>query len=142
MDHASYPDSYLRGILTQTKTIALVGASANAARPSFGVMAFLVQRGFAVAPINPGLAGQSLQGQTVFGRLQDMPSAMDMVDVFRASDAVPALVDEILALPRLPKTLWLQLGVFHAAAAVKAEAAGIQVVMNRCPVIEMHRLNL
>jgi len=142
MQHETYADDYLRGILTRTKTIALIGASANAARPSYGVMEFLLQRGFAVTPINPGLAGQDLQGQKVYATLADVPHAIDMVDVFRASDAVPGLVDEILALPHLPKVLWLQLNVFHAAAAAKAEAHGIHVVMHRCPVIEMHRLKI
>ncbi len=140
--HQSYSDAYLRGILSDTKTIALIGASANPARPSYGVMEFLLQRGFAVTPINPGLAGQELQGQKVFATLADVPHKFDMVDVFRASDALPALVDEILALPQLPKVIWTQLNVFHAAAAMKAENRGIQVVMNRCPVIEMHRLEM
>jgi predicted CoA-binding protein len=142
MNHEAYSDVYVRGILNSTKTIALVGASANQARPSYGVMQFLLQHGFDVTPINPGLAGQDLQGQKVYAALHDVPHAIDMVDVFRASDAVPALVNEILALPLLPKVLWMQLGVFHAEAAAKAEAKGILVVMNRCPVIEMHRLAL
>ena len=142
MNHDNYLDAYVRGILSSTKTIALVGASANSARPSYGVMQFLLQRGFNVTPINPGLAGQDLQGQKVYASLHDVPQAVDMVDVFRASDAVPALVNEILQLPTLPKVLWMQLGVFDAEAAAKAEAKGIKVVMNRCPVIEMHRLNM
>ena len=142
MNHDNYLDAYVRGILSSTKTIALVGASANSARPSYGVMQFLLQRGFNVTPINPGLAGQDLQGQKVYASLRDVPHAVDMVDVFRASDAVPALVNEILQLPTLPKVLWMQLGVFDAEAAAKAEAKGIKVVMNRCPVIEMHRLNM
>ncbi len=142
MNHEAYSDAYVRGVLSSTETIAMVGASANAARPSYGVMQFLLQRGFRVIPINPGLAGQDLQGQKVYASLDDVPHAIDMVDVFRASDAVAALVDEILQLPTLPKVLWMQLGVFDAEAAAKAEAKGIKVVMNRCPVIEMHRLAL
>jgi len=142
MQHETYADEYIHGILSTTKTIALVGASANAARPSYGVMQFLLQRGFAVTPINPGLSGQEIRGQKVYATLADVPHRIDMVDVFRASDAVPALVDEILALPQLPKVLWLQLNVFHAESAAKAEAHGIKVVMNRCPVIEMHRLDM
>ena len=142
MNHDNYLDAYVRGILSSTKTIALVGASANAARPSYGVMQFLLQRGFSVTPINPGLAGQDLQGQKVYASLHDVPHAIEMADVFRASEAIPALVDEILQLPTLPKVLWMQLGVFDAEAAAKAEAKGIKVVMNRCPVIEMHRLNM
>ncbi len=142
MNHEAYSDAYVRGVLSSTETIAMVGASANAARPSYGVMQFLLQRGFRVTPINPGLAGQDLQGQKVYASLDDVPHAIDMVDVFRASNAVAALVDEILQLPTLPKVLWMQLGVFDAEAAAKAEAKGIKVVMNRCPVIEMHRLAL
>lgn len=142
MNHEAYSDAYVRGVLSSIKTIAMVGASANAARPSYGVMQFLLQRGFRVTPINPGLAGQDLQGQKVYASLHDVPHAVDMVDVFRAGDAVAALVDEILLLPTLPKVLWMQLGVFDAEAAAKAEAKGIKVVMNRCPVIEMHRLAL
>ena len=142
MPHDTYEPELIRNILSSTKVIALVGASANPARPSFGVMEFLLQRGFEVVPVNPGLAGQELQGQKVYASLRDVPKVIDMVDVFRSSDAVPALVDEILALPYLPKTLWLQLGVFHLEAAQKAEDKGVQVVMNRCPVIEMHRLNM
>lgn len=142
MSHEIYSDAYVRGILSTTKSIALIGASANGARPSYGVMQFLVQRGFSVTPINPGLAGQELQGQRVYAHLADVPHPVDMVDVFRNSDAIRDLVDEILVLPHLPQTLWLQLGVFNADAAAKAEARGIQVVMNRCPVIEMHRLEM
>ena len=140
--HQTYDRDFIHNILTQTKVIALIGASANAARPSYGVMEFLLKRGFDVIPINPGLAGQNLQSQKVYATLADVPHDIDMVDVFRASDAVPTLVDEILRLQTLPKTLWLQLGVFDAEAAAKAEARGIQVVMNRCPVIEMHKLNM
>ena len=142
MNHEAYSDAYVRGVLSSTETIAMVGASANAARPSYGVMQFLLQRGFRVTPINPGLAGQDLQGQKVYASLHDVPHAIDMVDVFRAGDAVAALVDEILQLPTLPKVLWMQLGVFDAEAAARAEEKGIIVVMNRCPVIEMHRLHM
>lgn len=142
MNHAAYSDDYVRGILSDTKTIAVVGASANPARPSYGVMEFLLRRGFDVTPINPGLAGQDLQGRKAFANLSDVPHHIDMVDVFRASVAVPALVEEILKLKQLPKYLWLQLNVVHADAAAKAEAAGIKVIMNRCPVIEMHRLEM
>ena len=140
--HESYSEADLRRILSTTKTIALVGASANPARPSYGVMEFLLLRGFSVTPINPGLAGQELQGQKVYATLADVPHAIDMVDVFRASEALPSLVDDILALPELPKVLWTQLNVYHADAAAKAEAGGIEVVMNRCPVIEMHKLEM
>lgn len=142
MLHATYDPEYIRNVLSHTKVIALVGASANQARPSYGVMKFLLHRGFKVVPINPGLAGQELLGQKVYGTLLDVPGPIDMVEVFRASDAVPALVDEILALAPLPKTIWMQLGVFHTEAGAIAEAKGIQVVMNRCPVIEMNNLKM
>lgn len=142
MPHATYDSEYLRSIFLETRVIALVGGSANKARPSYGVMEFLLTRSFDVVPINPGLAGQNLQGQKVYAALADVPMGIDMVDVFRASDAVSGLVDEIISLARLPKTMWTQLGVSNLAAAAKAEAAGLRVVMNRCPVIEMHRLNM
>jgi len=136
----TYSDELLIDILNQTKTIALVGASANPARPSYGVMGFLLRRGYVVHPINPGLAGQILQGRLVYEQLADIPEAIDMVDVFRKSETVPALVDEILALRALPRYIWMQLGVIHEDAAARAQAVGIQVVMNRCPAIEIPRL--
>ena len=142
MNHTSYSDIYLRQILTVTKTIALVGASSNAARPSHGVMRFLLARGFKVTPINPGLAGQELLGQKVYGKLSEIDHAVDLIDVFRNSDQVSGLVDEILALPHMPKTIWMQLGVVDHASAARAEAKGIQVVMNRCPAIEIPRLGI
>jgi uncharacterized protein len=118
----------------------LVGASANPARPSHGVMGFLLRRGYRVYPVNPGLVGQLLLDQKVYGALAEVPEAIDMVDVFRNSAAVPALVDEVLALTTLPRFIWMQLGVIHHEAAARAEAAGIKVVMNRCPAIEIPRL--
>ncbi|HEV7308793.1 CoA-binding protein [Ensifer sp.] len=140
MNHDAYPDFYLADILRETKTIALVGASPNAERPSHRVMAFLLRKGYRVIPINPGHVGKTIQGQTVVGRLTDVKEPIDMVDVFRAADALPALVDEILALDALPKAIWGQLSVRHDGAAAKAEAAGIKVVMDRCPAIEYPRL--
>lgn len=140
MNHDAYPDYYLADILRETKTIALVGASPNAERPSHRVMAFLLRKGYRVIPINPGHVGKTIQGQTVVGRLADVKEPIDMVDVFRAADALPALVDEILALEKLPKAIWGQLSVRHDGAAAKAEAAGIKVVMDRCPAIEYPRL--
>jgi predicted CoA-binding protein len=135
-------DADLRRILTGTRTIALLGASANPARPSHHVMEFLLAHGYRVHPVNPGLAGQSLLGQTVYAQLADIPGPVDMVDMFRASDSAPKVVEEMLALPARPKVLWMQLGVHHAEAAARAEAAGIEVVMNRCPAIELPRLGL
>lgn len=140
MIHDVYPDYYLSGILRSTKTIALVGASPNAERPSYRVMAFLLRKGYTVLPVNPGQAGKEIHGQTVFARLADIPEPIDMIDVFRAADALPALVDEILALKIRPKFIWTQLGVRDDQAAAKAEQNGIQVVMDRCPAIEYPRL--
>ncbi len=140
MNHDHYENDYLRGILRDTKTIALVGASHKPERPSHGVMRFLQRHHYKVTPVNPGLAGQSLHGQTVAGKLSDIPGAIDMVDIFRNNSALPALADEILALPRKPKVVWMQLGVRDDAQAARLEAAGIKVVMNRCPAIEIPRL--
>jgi len=141
MDHDRYSDSYIRAILSGVKTIAVVGASANAARPSFFVAKYLVERGFTVFPVNPGQAGKTIAGQTVYARLADVPVAIDMVDVFRANEHVPAVLEEVLAISPLPKVLWLQQGVRDDAVAAQAEAAGMQVVMNRCPKIEYGRLS-
>jgi uncharacterized protein len=140
MDHDHYPDDYIRGILSSVKTIAMVGASANEVRPSFFVMKYLLAKGYQVIPVNPGQAGKNILGQLTYARLADIPDPIDMVDVFRASDAVAAIVDEVLALKPLPKVIWTQLTVRNDEAARKAEAAGIQVVMNRCPKIEYARL--
>ncbi|MBP1860863.1 CoA-binding protein [Rhizobium herbae] len=140
MNHDVYPDYYLSDILRATKTIALVGASPNTERPSHRVMAFLLRKGYMVFPVNPGQAGKEIQGRTVYARLADIPEPIDMVDVFRAADALPALIDEILALKVRPKVIWGQLSVRDDEAAAKAEENGIQVVMDRCPAIEYPRL--
>ncbi|MFQ6237751.1 CoA-binding protein [Sinorhizobium meliloti] len=140
MHHDAYPDYYLADILRETKTIALVGASPKPERPSYRVMAFLLRKGYRVIPVNPGHAGGAILDQPVVARLADIGEAIDMVDVFRAASALPALVDEILSLPALPKVIWGQLSVRDDAAAAKAKAAGIQVVMDRCPAIEYPRL--
>ena len=140
MKHDSYPDYYLADILRETKTIALVGASPNPERPSHRVMAFLLRKGYRVIPVNPGQAGKEIQGQTVHARLADIGEPVDMIDVFRAADALPGLVDEVLAMKPLPKVIWGQLSVRDDAAAASAEAAGIKVVMDRCPAIEYPRL--
>lgn len=140
MNHDVYPDYYISDILRSTRTIALVGASPNAERPSHRVMAFLLRKGYTVFPVNPGQAGKEIHGQTVYATLADIPEPIDMVDVFRAADALPALVDEILALKVRPKVIWGQLAVRDDKAAEKAEAVGIKVVMDRCPAIEYPRL--
>ncbi len=132
-------DATIRRVLRETRRIAVVGASANPARPSHGVTGFLIGRGYQTTPVNPGLAGQSLQGQTVAASL-DEATPLDMVDVFRASDQVPGVVDDAIRLGA--RVVWMQLGVIHQAAAARARAAGITVVMDRCPVIEVHRLGL
>ena len=140
MNHDSYEQSYIAGILSSIKTIAIVGASANEVRPSFFVMKYLLGKGFEVFPVNPGQAGKAILGRTAYAKLADVPVPIDMVDIFRPSNAVPEVVDEVLALDPLPKVIWMQLTVRDDEAAVRAEAAGISVVMNRCPKIEYARL--
>jgi predicted CoA-binding protein len=141
MNHDSYDNGYIAGILREVKTVAIVGASANDVRPSFFVAKYLIDKGYEVFPVNPGQAGKEILGRMTYARLADIPAAIDMVDVFRASDAVPGIVDEALSLSPIPKVIWMQLGVRHAEAAEKAEAAGVRVVMNRCPKIEYARLS-
>ena len=106
MDHDSYDNAYISGILQSVKTIAVVGASANDVRPSFFVMKYMLDKGYQVIPVNPGQAGKPRLGQITYARLSDIPVAIDMVDIFRASDAVPGIVDEALALDPLPKVVW------------------------------------
>jgi predicted CoA-binding protein len=136
MNHDNYPADYIRGILHSVKVIAMVGASSNVVRPSYLVMQYLLSKGYDVIPVNPGLAGQELQGKLVYATLKDVPQAIDMVDIFRTSDAAGAIVDEALALTPKPAVIWMQLSVRNDDAAARAEAAGIKVVMNRCPKME------
>jgi predicted CoA-binding protein len=133
-------DADIRRILTSVKTIAVVGFSANPDRPSNEVAQFLQHKGFRVIPVNPGLAGQTQIGETVYATLADIPEPIDMVDVFRASEYVAGVMDE--AIQARAKVVWTQLGVIDEAAAAKGRAAGLDVVMNRCPAIEMPRLGL
>lgn len=140
MNHDAYDNAYIAGILNSVKTIAVVGASANDVRPSFFVMKYLLAKGFSVIPVNPGQTGKEILGQMTYARLADISVPVDMVDIFRASEAVPAIVDEVLGLEPLPKVIWMQLTVRNDEAAARAEAAGIKVVMNRCPKIEYARL--
>ena len=141
MKHDAYPADYIRGILQQVRTVALVGASNNAVRPSFLVMKYLLDKGYAVIPVNPGLAGQQILGQTVYAALKDIPVKIDMVDIFRNSDAAGPITDEALELKPKPGVIWMQLSVRDDAAAARAEAAGVQVVMNRCPKMEYGKLS-
>ena len=140
-DHDRYPDALIRKILNETKSIAMVGASANESRPSYFAFKYLLQRGYRMFPINPGLAGKELLGQRVYATLAEIGEAVDMVDIFRSSEAAGAVVDEALALTPPPRIIWMQLGVRNAEAAAKAEAAGLTVIMNRCPKIEFGRLS-
>jgi uncharacterized protein len=141
MNHDSYSPDYIRDVLQSVKTIALVGASANIVRPSYFVMKYLQDKGYRVIPVNPGLAGQDLLGEKVYASLADIPVSVDMVDVFRNSDAALSVTDEALALSVLPSVIWMQLSVRNDAAATKAEAAGLRVVMNRCPKMEYGKLS-
>ena len=125
----------LPALLAGVSTIAVAGVSADPARASNEVLAFLVARGYACVGVNPGLAGRSVHGAPVFATLADIDRPVDMVDVFRASDALPALVEEVLAMAPRPRVLWTQLGVVDAAAGARAEGAGLIVVMDRCPKI-------
>lgn len=138
-NHDAYDPALIRRVLAETRSIALVGASANPARPSHHVMEFLLARGYRVIPVNPGLAGQSLLGQPVIARLADLTEPVDMVEIFRSSDAAGGVVDEALALPWVPRFIWMQIGVRDDAAAKRAESAGCVVVMDRCPKIEIFR---
>ena len=137
IDHDNYPEGYTQDWLGKVKSIAVVGASPNAARPSFGVTRLLISRGYDVTPVNPGQAGKEILGRMTVATLADLPSPVDMIDVFRASEAIPAIADEIRALPWKPKLVWLQLGISNDEAAAKLEAAGIAVIMDRCPAIEL-----
>ena len=133
-------DVFLRDILKRTKTIAVVGVSMNPVRPSYYVARYLSLKGYTVIPVNPGHAGKELFGATVMPSLSAIEAPVDMVDIFRRSEAVPPIVDEALAQFPALKTIWMQIGVEHAEAAAVAEAKGVDVVMNRCPKIEYQRL--
>ena len=141
MNHDSYPDDLIRSILKSTKTIALVGASANEVRPSYFVLKYLLGRGYRMFPVNPGIAGTQILGAKVYGSLAEIPEPLDMVEIFRNSEAADGIVDEALALDPLPKVIWMQLSVRNDAAAARAQARGVQVIMNRCPKIEYGRIS-
>jgi predicted CoA-binding protein len=141
MNHDQYDDSYIRGILNTVKTIAMVGISPKDNRPSYFAFKYLLERGYRMIPVNPGQAGREILGQRVYAKLSDVPEPIDMVDVFRASQFVPPVVEEALTLKPRPGVIWMQLSVRNDQAAALAEQAGLKVVMNRCPKIEYGRLS-
>jgi uncharacterized protein len=140
MDHETYSNAYLHDILTSVRTIAVVGASPRRERPSHGVMAYLQRHGYRAIPVNPNAAGITINGETCYARLADIPEPIDMVDVFRRTEMAGGVVDEAIAIGA--KAVWMQLGVRDDDAAARAEAHGLRVVMNRCPAIEIPRLGL
>ena len=141
MSPDSYDDGYIRAILSEVKTIAVVGVSANVSRPSYFVFKYLGERGYRMIPVNPGLAGSDLLGQAAVASLAEIAEPVDMVDIFRASEHVPAIVEQVLHMRPRPRVVWMQLGIRNDAAACLAEANGIKVVMDRCPKIEYGRLS-
>jgi predicted CoA-binding protein len=143
MNHESYPDEYIAGILHEARSFAIVGASANKVRPSYFVLKYLLAKGYRVFPVNPGLAGEEILGQKVYSSLAALEGPVDVVEIFRNSDAALGIVREALALKdRLHiKVIWMQLSVRNDEAARLAEEAGLKVVMNRCPKIEYGRLS-
>ena len=140
MNHEHYPDPYLRNILTSVRTIAVVGASPRHERPSHGVMAYLQRHGYRAIPVNPNATGDTINGERCYAALAEVPEPIDMVDVFRRSEAAGDAVDQAIAAGA--KIVWMQLGVRDDEAAARAEARGLKVVMNRCPAIEIPRLRL
>lgn len=138
MNHDDYTDAYLKDVLENVRTIAMAGASANWNRPSHFVMKYLQTKGYRVIPVNPGSAGERFLGETCVGDLGDLSDAVDMVDIFRNSEAAGPLADQAVGIGA--KVVWMQLTVRNDAAAARAEAAGLRVVMNRCPKIEYARL--
>ncbi|MBX9823505.1 MAG: CoA-binding protein [Xanthobacteraceae bacterium] len=141
MNHDSYPDNYIRGILNTVKSIAMVGISPKDNRPSYFAFKYLLERSYRMIPVNPGHAGKEILGQKVYAKLTDIPEPVDMVDIFRASQFAPAVVDEALQMQPKPAVIWMQLTVRNDEAAARAEAAGLKVVMDRCPKIEYGRLS-
>ncbi|MEP2716547.1 CoA-binding protein [Pseudophaeobacter sp.] len=135
-----YSDSHLKSILQDCRSVAVVGVSMNPVRPSYYVARYLSLKGYRVIPVNPGHAGKRLFGETVQPSLADISEPVDMVDIFRRSDAVPPIVEEALELFPQLKCIWMQIGVEHGEAAAMAEARGVDVVQNRCPKIEYQRL--
>jgi predicted CoA-binding protein len=139
MNHDAYTDDYLKDVLGRSKCIAMVGASSNWNRPSYFVMKYLQQKGYRVIPVNPREAGGEILGEKVYAGLDEVPGEIDMVDIFRNSDAAGPITDA--AIERGAKVVWMQIGVRNDEAAERAEEAGLKVVMNRCPKIEYSRLH-
>lgn len=139
IDHDDYPNDYILNILKTVRTIAMVGASPNWNRPSYFAMKYLRQKGYRVIPVNPRAAGEVILGETVYGSLKDIPEPVDMVDIFRKSEAAGPITDEAIEIGA--KVVWMQLGVRNDEAAKRAEKAGLKVVMDRCPKIEFGRLS-
>lgn len=130
----------IAALLEETRTIALVGISDRPARPSYGVMRFLQDHGYRVLPVNPQIAGEHVHGEFVWGRLSDIGVPIDMVEIFRRSEAAGEAVDDAIAAGA--KSVWMQLGVINHEAVARAEAAGLKVVMDRCPAIDIPRFNI
>src|SRR5580692_3422379 len=141
MDHDSYSDSYIRGILNTVKAIAMIGASEKENRPSYFAFKYLLERGYTMIPVNPGHDGHTMLGQRIYARLSDIPVPVDMIDIFRGAQYALGIVQEALTLAPRPAVIWMQLGVRNDEAAALAEANGMKVVMNRCPKIEYGRLS-
>ena len=143
MNHDHYSERYITNTLASARSIAMIGASANTNRPSYFALKYLLGKGFDVHPINPGLAGKKLLGQTVYASLEDLPGPVDIVDIFRNAEAAGTIVKQVIAMndKLRAKVIWMQLSVRNDAAAAEAEAAGMKVVMNRCPKIEYGRLS-
>jgi hypothetical protein len=139
MNHDAYDDARIEAILRSVRRVAMVGASARIMRPSHFVLKYLLAKGYEVDPVNPGLAGQEILGRKVFATLADLPHVPDMVDIFRGAEAAGPITDEAIRIGA--RVVWMQLGVRDDAAAARAEAAGLAVVMNRCPKIEFGRLS-
>ncbi len=139
LEKIDYPDDLIRKILRETRTIAMVGSSANWNRPSYFAMKYLQRKGYRVIPVNPKEAGGEILGETVYAALKDIPEQIDMVDIFRNSEAAGAVTDEAIEIGA--KAVWMQLEVRNDEAAARAEAAGLTVIMNRCPKIEFGRLS-
>ena len=141
MMQETYSSDSIREILLSVKTIGLVGISKSDVRPSNLVLRYLLAKGYHVFPVNPDIAGQALFGAKVYATLKDIPVSLDMIDIFRNSEAAGGITDEALTLEPLPKVIWMQLGVKNEQAARRAEAKGVQVIMNRCPKMEYGKLS-